>query len=262
MSAPLRDNRAVRSWPSLEADIALRVSSAAEIQHILRKIMDRAAVVAAYYRNGKEFSLSTIIGVSAETNELFLEPGPDELANKRMLESNKLLFVTHEGQVKIKFIAERISEVEMMGVRAYRIAIPEFLVRLQRREFFRIPTSIVNPVLCSFRLGHGQETTAVLSDISVGGVALLDNRQTLDFKQGNRYEHCYIDLPGQGMFEMGLEVRNVAETRKVKNGVITRRAGCKFLNLSRNAENIVQRYIMSLEMSQDMRSGRRILLKR
>jgi len=61
---------------------------------------------------------------------------------------------------------------------------------------------------------------------------------------------------------MGLEVRNVAETKKVVKGKVTRRAGCKFLNLSRVAESVIQRYIMSVEMAQDMRRGRHVLVKR
>lgn len=224
--------------------------------------MDRAAVVAAYFSAGNECCLSTIMGISGETNELFLEPGPDELVNKRLLEANKILLVTHERQVKIKFTADRIAEDEFQGLPAYRIPAPDYLIRLQRREFFRIRTSVANPVLCCFKLEDGHETTAVLADISVGGVALVDNLHTLDFKPGDRYDHCYIELPGHGTLEMGLEIRNAGETKAVKNGKFTRRAGCKFLNLSRTAESVVQRFIMSLEMSQDLRGGRRIFIKR
>ena len=224
--------------------------------------MKRAEVVTAYFSEGAEFTLSTIIGVPDDSEELFLEPGPDKRANRNLLQARGILFVTHEGAVKIKFTTERIDETERNGIRVLRAGIPEFLVRLQRREFFRIPTSVVNPVRCCFRFEDGRETTATLLDISIGGVCLLDDQQTLDFRPGKRYEDCRIELPGHGTLDVGLEVRNTAETNKVRNGKTVRRAGCQFLKLPPQGESIVQRYIMSLEMAHDMRQGRRILVKR
>ena len=111
-------------------------------------------------------------------------------------------------------------------------------------------------------LDDGQEITAALVDISVGGVCLIDIHHALDLKVGTTYDNCYIDLPGHGTVDTGLEVRNVADTKKVIDGKVARRAGCRFLNLSRAAESAIQRYIMSLEMARDMRQGRRILVKR
>lgn len=262
MSAQPDTRRQARRWPPLETDESLRVYSRPDIVFILKKIMGRAAVVAAHFSAGQESVLTTILGVSEATKAVFLEPGPDQSANQHLLRAKAVLFSTYEGQVKIKFTADHVDEAEYMGTPALRIALPAFIIRLQRREFFRIPTSVVHPVLCCFRLDDGREKTAVLSDISVGGVCLVDNQQALDFKVGTVYDNCHIDLPGHGTVEMGLEIRNVADTKKVVHGKVTRRAGCKFLNLSRNAESIVQRYIMSVEMAQDMRSGRRVLVKR
>ena len=262
MSAQPDPRRQTRSWLPLESDESLRVYSRPDIVYILKKIMERATVVAAHFSAGKESVLTTITHVSEATNAVFLEPGPDKFTNEHLLQPRKALFSTYEGQVKVKFTADHVDEAEMMGEPALRIDLPAFIVRLQRREFFRIPTSVVNPVMCSFRLAGGTETTAVLADISIGGVCLVDNQQTLDFKVGTTYDDCYIDLTGHGTVEMGLEVRNVAETKKVVKGKVTRRAGCKFLNLSRVAESVIQRYIMSVEMAQDMRRGRHVLVKR
>ncbi len=262
MSAQPHTHRHARRWPPLETDESLRVYARTEIFYILKKIMDRATVVSVQFNSGKESLLTTITRVSEPSNELFLEPGPDKEINERLLRARDVLLTSHEGQVKIKFTAENIDEAEYLGVRAFRTTLPEFLIRLQRRQFFRIPTSVVNPVFCCFRLDDGQETTAVLVDISVGGVCLIDIHHTLDFKVGATYDSCYIDLPGHGTVDMGLQVRNVADTRKVIDGKVARRAGCRFVNLSRPGESAIQRYIMSLEMARDMRQGRRIMVKR
>ena len=262
MSTQTYSHRHTHRWPPLETDESLRVYSKPDIVYILKKIMDRATVVSVQFNAGKESVLTTVTRVSEATNQLFLETGPDKEINERLIRASDILLTSHEGQVKIKFTADHVDEAEYMGVHAFRTDLPEFLIRLQRRQYFRIPTSVINPVHCGFRLDEGEETTAVLIDISVGGVCLIDINHALDFKVGATYDSCYIDLPGHGTVDMGLEVRNVADTRKVIDGKIARRAGCRFLNLSRPAESAIQRYIMSLEMARDMRQGRRILVKR
>ncbi len=242
------------AWPPLETDETLRVYAQPEIEHVLKEVGDRSAVVTAYFENGREFALTSIVGFSSDRGALFLDPGPDEAANRRWLAAGTTLLVTNQGQVKIKFVAREVNEVMFRGERSFRIPMPEFLVRLQRRQFFRIATSLSDPIRCLIPVPEtGQDAPAMVLDVSVGGVALLDNQLDLDFEPGNVYENCRLELGTLGLITVGLEVRNFSEVN-LRNGLVARRAGCKFLNLSRAAENQVQRYIMNLELKKNLRA--------
>lgn len=254
MSLPQSTRNDDTPWPPLETSEQLRVNSQPEIEHVLKEVSEKGAVVTAYFNRGSEFALTSVVGLSLDAQALFLDPGPDEKANRRWLASASMLFITNQAQVKIKFAAYAIDEVLYRGYRAFRVPLPGFLVRLQRREFFRIATSLANPIVCHIPIANAdREAQAVVLDISVGGVALLDNQLELDFEPGNVYPDCRLDLPGLGLVKTGLEICNFSEVN-LRNGLVARRAGCRFMDLGRAAENQVQRYIMSLELKKELRA--------
>lgn len=254
MSATQSNRNENTPWPPLETSEQLRVHSQPEIEHVLKEVSEKGAVVTAYFDRGREFALTSIVGLSLDAHALFFDPGPDERVNRRWLASAAMLFITSQGQVKIKFAGHGVEEVLYRGSRAFRVPLPAFLVRLQRREFFRIATSLVNPIFCHIpHASDGREAQAMVLDISVGGVALLDNQLELEFEPGNVYPNCRIDLPSFGLVNTGLEICNFSEVN-LKNGLVARRAGCRFMDLGRAAENQVQRYIMSLELKKGLRA--------
>ena len=85
-----------------------------------------------------------------------------------------------------------------------------------------------------------------LVDISCGGIAILDEKKVLDCSIGTTIEHCKLDLPGIGLVEVVLQIRNHQEL-VLLNGKSNRRIGCQFINLSNAVLSNIQRYIMKLE---------------
>lgn len=254
MNQPLPARNESGAWPPLETNEQLRVYAQPDIEHVLKEVSEKGAVVTAYFERGREFALTSIVGLSLEARTMFFEPGPDEDINRRWLSSASMLFMTNQGEVRIKFAGRSIAEVSYRGERTFRVPMPPFLVRLQRREYFRIATSMMDPIICHIPVrGHEQDAQAVIMDISVGGVALMDNHVDLEFEPGSVYPRCWIDLPLLGIVRTGLEVCNFSEVN-LRNGLVARRAGCRFVDLSRAAENLVQRYIMSLELKKEMRA--------
>ena len=57
------------------------VSHPAEIERILREVMDGKNIVALYGENGKQFLLSTLVAVEPEKNYLLFEQGVDDAMN-------------------------------------------------------------------------------------------------------------------------------------------------------------------------------------
>lgn len=253
--------RADQESPELEpdrADARFAVRARTEIAYVLKQTMQTRQMVTAYLDGSEDFALTSVAAVNPDRDEVLLDPGPDAAANKRLLAARRILFVTSHEQVKVKFAASQAQQVTWQGQPAFRIPMPRWVVRIQRREHYRIATPITKPLICTIPLpqrGPGMQAETIVLDISGGGVALMDNHDALGFRVGDVYENCRIVLPEAGTLTVSLEVRNAFDT-PLKNGLSFRRCGCKFLDLKPAAENLVQRYIMHLERSRNSRSLR------
>ncbi|MBI3529272.1 MAG: flagellar brake protein [Betaproteobacteria bacterium] len=239
----------------LDDDARFAVSQPAEIVFVLKKIMQNTQLVTAYLDGGADFALTSLLAVMSDTAEVVLDVSPDAAANKRLLAAKKVLLVTSHDQVKVKFTTSDIREVRYQGRPALRIPLPGTLVRIQRREHYRIATPITKPLICTLPLpdrGAGVQAETIVLDISIGGVALMDNHDATGFQIGDVFKNCRIGLPEVGTLVVSLEVRNSFDT-PLKNGLSFRRCGCQFLNLAPSNENLVQRYIMFLERSRNFR---------
>lgn len=238
------------------ADARFAIRAPAEIAYVLKQTMQTRQLVTAYIDGSQDFALTSVLAVLPESSEVLLDPGPDQAANKRLLAARKVVLVTSHDQVKVKFAAASVKEAKYQGYPAFRIPLPPWLVRIQRREHYRIATPITRPLICTIPLpqrGEGVQAETIVLDISGGGVALMDNHDALVFQVGETFEQCRIALPEAGTLTTALEVRNAYDT-PLKNGLSFRRCGCKFIDLKPSSENQVQRYIMHLERQRNSRS--------
>jgi c-di-GMP-binding flagellar brake protein YcgR len=122
---------------------------------------------------------------------------------------------------------------------------PKELLRLQRRESYRLATSVVNPVKCLINAGgHFLETVVI--DISIGGIGILSYEGISLLKAGETYHGCRVEMPGAGTFAVSLNVCTIFDVA-LKNGRVTHRAGCRFIDLPPSVETEIQRYINRLE---------------
>lgn len=248
-SPPERDEHA-------DEDSRYAVTQPAEIAFVLRKIMQNRQMVTAYLNGSADFALTSVLDVRPEAGEVILDASSDAATNRRLLAAKKVLFIASEDQVKVKLRANEVRETSHEGRPALRIPMPGTLVRIQRREHYRIATPITRPLICTLPLparGPGVQAQTIVLDISIGGVALMDNQNAAGFAIGGVFEDCRIGLPEAGTLAVTLEVRNCHET-PLKNGQSFRRCGCKFLDLKPQGENLVQRYIMLLERSRNFRT--------
>lgn len=202
----MKQQDALRAQPQgrdnqLDDEARFAVSQPAEIVFVLKKIMQNTQLVTAYMDGGADFALTSLLAVMPDTAEVVLDVSPDAAANKRLLAAKKVLLVTSHDQVKVKFTTNDIREVRYKGRPALRIPLPGTLVRIQRREHYRIATPITKPLICTLPLpdrGPGVQTETILLDISIGGVALMDNQDAAGFQISDVFENCRIGLPEVG----------------------------------------------------------------
>jgi c-di-GMP-binding flagellar brake protein YcgR len=136
-------------------------------------------------------------------------------------------------------------------------AIPASLIRLQRREYYRISTPITYPIVCTLVVPEengGGTLKLPLVDISCVGVALLDEKKILKAEFGTIYENSQIDLPGAGPISVTLQVRN-SQNLVLMNHKTTRRIGFQFIDLPPAVMAQVQKVIIKIERERNSRQS-------
>jgi c-di-GMP-binding flagellar brake protein YcgR len=203
-----------------------------EIVFLLPAMRDSGVMITVYFNQGNDFLLTTLLSVSADGNTLLLDPGSNAEMNRKALASDKLVFIAAHDKVKIQFSVKHLAKTEYEGREAFRAAIPDELLRLQRREYYRLTAPIAHPLRCTIRRGDGTNTTfeTTVIDISGGGLGVMAPPEGVEFETDHLFENCRIELPEVGTVLATLRVRNVFEFT-LRSGAKTKRSGCQFVDL-------------------------------
>lgn len=245
--------------PGVEDLGPYRVHSRREIIALLRSVATHNQLIRMVFSEGQESIVTSLLDIDETAGQLTLDVAATDELNQRILATSNLSFETVLEHIRILFFAERIERTRFKDLDAFRIKIPDNLIRLQRREYFRVPTPASAPLRCTFPLlGTPDEPVAkhvILGsrNISNGGIAIVDDSGQLDDTPGLVYHNCTIDFPGSPV-TVSLEVRN-SQLIKLADDRKGRLIGCRFVDMSSAMLALFQRYILKLEREQNARSG-------
>lgn len=229
------------------------LTSSFDIAHALRQLMNRREVVAVYFNQGAQFTLTTIIDVDAKKQTFLIDQSGSADVNRKLAQSERNIFVTTPDGIKHQFVCGPLKECRHDGASAFQVALPRSLIKLQRREFFRLPTPITNPLKCRIFDHPNGKLEFPLHDISLGGLCLNLSTPRDDLQVMDKYSDCSLDLPLFGNLRFALEIRN-NRTERQRNGNFVTYVGCQFHNLTGAQQNLLQKYITQLQKEQMNRS--------
>lgn len=234
-----------------------RVESRREIVALLRQIGEKRQLVRMLVNGEADVCVTSVLDVDPDEDLLVLDRSIDRAQNRRILEANKINCETALDRIRILFTIENLREIEYDGDRAVGCDIPVRMIRLQRREFYRMETPVTNPIRVTIPLPEelgGGSAQFPLSDISCGGIAIQDPKLQLggEGTVGKTFTNCRFDLPDIGPVTTSLQVRNMQDITLLNNKT-SRRLGCMFVDISRGNLSNVQRYITKLERERNAR---------
>lgn len=233
-----------------------RVVSRKEILALLRQIGEKNQLVRMLINGEADVCVTSILDLDPDEDLMVLDRSIDRDQHRRVLAAQRLSCETSLDKIRILFKAENPREIEFEGAIAIAADIPESMVRLQRREFYRMQMPVTNPVNLVLPLPDqlgGGSATVPLADISCGGIAFMDNKLALgQLAIGTTFDGCRLDLPEIGPVVTSLEIRNVQEVTLLNNKS-ARRFGCMFTSISRGNLANVQKYITKLERERNAR---------
>lgn len=221
-----------------------------EILQILSKLKEDADTLKIAFNHNKEDYLTPIFDVDADNNALLFDMSVDDAFNKRLLASQDLS-IEKESGVRIKWHTNKHTMVQLSDGNALRTELPESLIRLQRRELFRLKTPLSKPLRCNIKVPNAfdrKKTDTIhydLVDVSLGGVGLIVKKKLHpSIKVGDVYEDCKIDLP-TGEVSLTLEVRNIIHLSDKTGDQY--RIGLQYIDISRGVEHAIHNYTFNLE---------------
>lgn len=217
---------------------------------ILQSIAEQGTRVALYFGSDQAFILTTLLG--ANEHGMWLDVGPFPPENKQLLLSDKITFVSVHQHVKIQFAANDIENDLFENNEAFYLELPKYMLRIQRREFFRTAIPAATPVKCIIPTPPECSDDPLVMrevpivDISGGGIGLLCEKDEAILLLEKVFPDCKIVLPEVGPLTVSIEVRNGIDFT-TPNNVVHKHVGCRFVHLNNQTNILLQRYIARLQ---------------
>ncbi len=219
--------------------------SSREIIFLLRSLIKRKARVSVTFDEGRRSFLTVLIDISDNQGTLYFDIGGSEENNQAFLKSERSQFLTNVDGIRIQFSCNQPRITKVDGEQVFAVPLPKTLLRLQRRDAFRLQLPSTKPYICRIRRGAPDEAKLAIHDISVGGIGLLATENP-GLEPLERLENCWIDLRDSGMLAVSLEVRH-AITKESRANKTVWYIGCMFIDLSAATETTIQRFMAKAE---------------
>jgi c-di-GMP-binding flagellar brake protein YcgR len=176
----------------------------------------------------------------------------NELTATWMRDGLRLEASTRADGIAIRFevvLRHVIADPEGRGIRL-SCALPRELVRVQRREAYRIRTAGVHALGNRVRRIPGGELAYTLLDLSADGVAIELPAAELP-ELGTLWRHSRLEFPGYPPIPCDLRVRalgpEAAATEEGRPEDARLRVGCVFERPSPEAQRAIQAYVIAVQ---------------
>ncbi len=225
-----------------------RVNTRPEILAILRALVTDKVMVTVYFVGREQMLKSRILAVNPQFEELIIDCGLNGRANNEMVQSAEISIEAYHHQIKIIFDVEHVQLTIFDSSPAFRMRLPNTLLRLQRRNDYRARSPVLSSATISISDGKiGTRQSIRIADISCGGIAFVLNGTEQSLPTGLKLANCKLDMPKIGALDVTLEVRHTA-IYKDGLGRPMQRVGCRFLQMSGASATLVQRYINLIDV--------------
>jgi c-di-GMP-binding flagellar brake protein YcgR len=230
--------------------------TAAEMRMVLRGLRQHGAQITVFFNEGQDMLLSMLVDVA--DRHLVFDAGAHAEANRKAALADRHYCVALLDKVRIQFLLGAFAPVAHEGRPAFLSDYPRELLRLQRREFYRLATPIARPLKCRMPLplqdGGVFVYEATVFDISGGGIGIAPPPAPIPFAPGQEIRDCRIELPEVGVVACAVRVCNLHEA-VLRSGLRAQRAGCAFVRLPGPMATLLQRYIIKVERERKARAS-------
>lgn len=235
------------------------LSQPQEIHYYLGQLARQGDLISAYLDDGRQSFLTTLLAIDTESGELFFDPPQSPEQSSAAVQARQITFIVRIERVKVQFRLNALQATSHDQRPALKAAIPSLLLRLQRREHFRLEPPGGLQIRCGIVIdspntGKRSHDLPTL-DISGGGISLeapIGLRE--DLEPGSIFKDCRLDIPDECVLQINLQVRKVVEVSSPR-GPHTLRIGCAFVGIPAMRLGMIERYITRVERERTARNS-------
>lgn len=229
---------------AVEDDGRFTLTSHADVVFLLTQMMRRGELFTVYFNSGKDFLLTSILDV--ENDRFVFDLGSDALVNERMLLAERLVFVAAPDGVRLQFVTVKPKRVSFGDYEAFSAPLPTDLVKLQRRESFRVETPHRDPLqLVLPKTLQGRQVLDI-RNLSIGGVGVELPSEKHDFAIAQRLFEVHFDLGSAGRIYTDVQVKHLT-LHHLRSERVQLIMGLQFVSLPKVDQAKLQRYLVYLE---------------
>ena len=213
----------------------------------LRALQKGRDLISVYCSRAEISFLSVLQNVDDTQQSFSFDISVDEALNSAFERTSLAVIAAMPAGIKIQFEIvggiKRIVDVD--GRPSFQAQFPSFIIKLQGRNFLRMPLPTAKPLICTLRHPKGTLIEALLYDLSIGGMGLVI-KNGVEVEAGDICTDCRIELNPFGVIEVSVKVLTKRQVVRPDSGAQTI-VGTHFINPGRNTENVLHRFIGQLE---------------
>jgi flagellar brake protein len=201
--------------------------------------------------------VTQVLDVDSRNARFIFDAGSVAIDNHALGEARALTFRSLPGGIRTEFTTSAATPVMFDGLSAFEAPFPSLLYYVQRREFFRVDTPVLDPYMASGVYENGGSYRMELKDLSLGGIALKTaDERFASLESGTVLRDVSLQLGAFGTLRLDIEIVAPREFRTPKG---ERRfvIGCKYMELPGSAERTLQRVVTQLETKRQALAPRR-----
>lgn len=228
-----------------------------EIGKLLRGLMEARALVSTRLVPGGHACPTALLEVGND-GSLVLDGNRDEAMNRRMAAATRLVCSAQLDLVPVRFRLSTPVRIVYEDYVAFRVPWPEAVLRMQRRESYRLPLSATATATVQLAGDDdaGEPRPLRVLDLSAGGLALaVPDGSVSRFQSGTRLPPCLLRLGDAEPVPVAIQVAYTARDG-VRGGDAWWRAGCRFIDLPAAIEQQVMQYVFRIERRRNARLRR------
>ncbi|MFA5372078.1 MAG: flagellar brake protein, partial [Sideroxydans sp.] len=110
-----------------------------EIIAVLRDIVTRQSRVALYYNEDNSMVLTLLL--AADETGVWVDAAASPIDNRHIERSSRIIFVSTHNQAKVQWVSSEVTQGLFQNMAAFFLPLPHKLLRLQRRNYYRLLNS-------------------------------------------------------------------------------------------------------------------------
>jgi flagellar brake protein len=232
----------------MEYESAFLIRSPEQIISKLSILRKKKCLLTAHFGKNDDSFVTTILEVHIKNNLLIFYHSPKDGSVEQFLNSQKITFKTEYLGIKVAFDAVKLSKIQHQGMSLFSIPIPESILWIEARDFYRVKSPISKSGYCRVTLEDQKTINLKLYDISLTGFSILTDSKEISALMAlySSFEECKLILSDVSEDTISFEVRSKYVINS-EDGKRMEKIGCKFTRITPAFENAIQRCMLQIE---------------